>query len=132
MTFKTSLPDDKDYWDLFQTTGWNDKYNLTINELAASIKNSWFSCSLYDDKKLIGFGRIICDGVFHALIVDFIIHPDYQRKGYGSQILERLMDKCKTEKIKSIQLFAAKDKYGFYEKHGFEKRAPDAPGMQYK
>jgi hypothetical protein len=63
ITFKDTLPNTKDYWDLFQTTGWNDKYNFTQQDLENAIKNSWYSNSIYDFDKLIGFGRVIADGV---------------------------------------------------------------------
>jgi len=128
--FKETLPDIKEYWDLFQTTGWNQEYNFSIQDLANAIQNSWYSMSIYDSDKLIGFGRVIADGVHHALIVDLIIHPDYQSKGLGSRLLDKLVSKCKKNKIRDIQLFSAKDKYAFYEKFGFEKRPDNAPGMQ--
>lgn len=132
MTFKESLPDIADYWDLFQTTGWNSRYKFTQQDLERAIGNSWYSNSIYDSNKLIGFGRVIADGVHHALIVDLIIHPDYQNQGLGSKLLDRLVSKCVESQIKDIQLFSAKDKFGFYEKFGFEKRPIDAPGMQIK
>jgi len=113
--FKEELPEIKDYWDLFQTTGWNQEYNFSIQDLANAIKNSWFSTSIYDSEILIGFGRVIADGVHHALIVDLIIHPNYQGKRLGSILLGRLVTKCKEYKIRDIQLFAAKDKFAFYE-----------------
>jgi len=128
--FQEALPDIKEYWDLFQTTGWNQEYNFSIQDLANAIQNSWYSMSIYDSDKLIGFGRVIADGIHHALIVDLIIHPDYQNKGLGSRLLEKLVSKCKKNKIRDIQLFSAKDKYAFYEKFGFEKRPNNAPGMQ--
>jgi len=128
--FKEELPEIKDYWDLFQTTGWNQEYNFSIQDLANAIKSSWFSTSIYDSEILIGFGRVIADGVHHALIVDLIIHPNYQGKGLGSILLERLVTKCKEHKIRDIQLFSAKDKFAFYEKFGFEMRPINAPGMQ--
>jgi hypothetical protein len=43
-----------------------------------------------------------------------------------------LVKKCEDNKIRDVQLFAASDKYEFYEKHNFEKRPLNAPGMQYK
>jgi len=132
ITFNDTLPEIKDYWDLFQTTGWNEEYNFTQQDLNRAIKNSWYSISLYDFDKLIGFGRVISDGVHHALIVDLIIHPYYQGKGLGSKLLDRLVSKCNDCKIRDVQLFAAKDKFRFYEKFGFEKRPIDAPGMQIK
>jgi ribosomal protein S18 acetylase RimI-like enzyme len=128
--FKETLPDIKEYWNLFQTTGWNQDYNFSVQDLANAIQNSWYSMSIYDSDKLIGFGRVIADGVHHALIVDLIIHPDYQSKGFGSRLLDKLVSKCKKNKIRDIQLFSAKDKYAFYEKFGFEKRPDNAPGMQ--
>jgi len=130
ITFRETLPEIKDYWDLFQTTRWNEEYNFSIQELTIAIQNSWYSISLYDLNKLIGFGRVIADGVHHALILDLIIHPDYQNMGLGSRLLDRLICRCKDNQIRDIQLFAAKDKYAFYEKFGFEKRPINAPGMQ--
>lgn len=130
--FTDTLPKPEDYWDLFQTTGWNDEYNFTQQDLENAIKNSWYLNSIYDSDKLIGFGRVIADGVHHALIVDLIIHPDYQSQGLGSKLLDKLVTKCKDAKIRDIQLFAARDKFEFYEKFGFEKRPINAPGMQIK
>ena len=123
-------PDAKKYWDLFQTTGWNLEYKFSIHELAKAIENSWYAVSIYRANDLVGFGRIIADGIHHAFIVDMIIHPDFQGKGIGSLLLNKLVKKCKDNKIRDIQLFAAKDKSEFYEKLGFEKRPQDAPGMQ--
>ena len=130
--FKEQLPDINKYWDLFSTTGWNSEYNFTITELKKSIENSWYAMTAFDADTLIGFGRVIADGVHHALIVDIIVHPRYQGKGIGSVLLERLVKKCKDANIRDIQLFAATDKYEFYEKHGFQRRPQNAPGMQYK
>ncbi len=130
--FNETLPEINDYWNLFQTTGWNKRYQFTPDDLERAIKNSWHSLSIFNNKTLIGFGRIISDGIHHAFIVDLIIHPDFQRKGIGSQLLQRLIKQCKDSNLRDIQLFSAKDKCEFYEKFGFEKRSPDAPGMQLK
>ena len=130
IVYKDTLPDLQHYWNLFQTTGWNEEYKFSILDLENAIKNSWYTCSLYDLEELVGFGRVIADGVHHALIVDLIIHPKYQGKGLGSKLLNRLVSKCKDNKIRDIQLFAAKDKFSFYEKFGFNKRPHNAPGME--
>ncbi|MGA7161375.1 MAG: GNAT family N-acetyltransferase [Bacteroidota bacterium] len=130
--FKEELPNIKEYWNLFNTTDWNQEYNFTIADLKRAMEKSWYVLSAFDAGKLIGIGRVIADGVHHALIVDMIVHPHYQGKGIGSLLLERLVIKCKEFNIRDIQLFAAADKYGFYEKHGFQRRPQNAPGMQYK
>ena len=130
--FNISKPQIADYWELFESTGWNNGYKFTIDELNLAIENSWYSVSAYKNKKLIGYGRIISDGIHHALIVDLIITPEHKSKGIGSEILRRLLKKCTDNNIRDIQLFSAKDKFVFYEKFGFKKRNENAPGMGYK
>lgn len=130
MIFSEKLPDSDQFFDLFETTGWNTKYELTKDELFLALQNSWFTISVYDKDRLIGFGRIICDGIVHALILDVIIHPERQDEGIGKEVMDKLVEKCKKHKIRDIQLFCAKGKKGFYEKLGFEIRPDDGPGMQ--
>ena len=132
ITYSTNLPPADKYFELFETTGWNEKYKLTPDELAQAVSNSQFTVSAYDENRLVGFGRIVTDGILHAMIYEMIIHPDYQRKGIGAEILKLLLDKCKKDNIRDIQLFCAKGKRAFYEKYEFEARPDDAPGMQYK
>ena len=132
IVYEELLPHVDDYWDLFNTTDWNEKYHFTKEELQKAITNSWYAVSAYEDKKLVGFGRIIADGTHHAFIVDMIVHTDYQGRGIGATVLDKLVKKCLESKIRDIQLFAAEDKYGFYEKYNFEKRPENAPGMRYK
>lgn len=124
-------PNRDDFFQLFETTGWNKKYKLSADELIEAIRNSWYKTSAYDGNLLIGYGRILADGIAHALLLDIIIHPDYQGKYIGQEILDRLVAKCKKHKIRDIQLFCAKDKVGFYEKNGFITRPDNAPGMEY-
>lgn len=132
LRYTTQKPTAKGFFELFETTGWNSTYKLSSKDLYTAIENSWYHLSVYDGKKLIGFGRIICDGVVHALILDMIIHPDYQGNGVGNEVLDRLVKKCLDHKIRDIQLFSATDKKGFYEKYGFISRPDNAPGMEIK
>jgi len=130
--FDEKLPDKDQLFDLFLTTGWNDQYKLATDELFTAVKNSWYIISAYHNERLVGFGRIICDGVVHALILDMIVHPDYKRKGIGTKILNRMVEKCRSHNIRDIQLFCARDKIAFYEKSGFVPRPANAPGMELK
>lgn len=132
MEYKDTLNHINDYWELYETTGWNSEYHFTIEDVANTVNNSRFKCCLYEENKLIGFGRVLSDGIHHALIVDMFIHPDQKGKGYGNEILTILVNKCKEAKIRDIQLFSAPDMFGFYEKFGFKRRELNAPGMQFK
>ena len=127
-----NCPAIEEYFPLFLTTGWNDEYRFTEDEIRAAISGSWYVVSAYDGGKLIGFGRTISDGVHHALVVDMIVNPEYQGRGIGGEILKRIVAECRSRNIRNVQLFAAKGKAGFYQKHGFAARLADAPGMELK
>ena len=128
--YSEQLPDKQQYFELFLTTGWNQQYQASPEEVEQANRNSWLTVSAYDGDKLVGFGRVVTDFVLHAMIFDMIILPAYQGQGIGTMVLEKLVKKCKDHGIRDIQLFCAKGKRGFYEKNGFEVRAEDAPGMQ--
>ncbi len=126
----TSLPTQHEYFNLFETTGWNKDYKLTLEELYQSILNSSYCISAHVDDNLVGFGRILSDGIVHAVLFDVIILPEFQRNGIGSRIMEKLLEECRKNKIRDIQLFCANGKLEFYKKFGFEVRSEDSPGME--
>lgn len=132
LIYKTSIPEQQAFYELFTTTNWNDSYQMDSEELSQALQNSWYMISAYENEKLVGFGRIICDGVVHALILDLIVHPEFQNLGIGSQILEMLVEKCRQHQIRDTQLFSVKGKAEFYRKNGFKERPDGAPGMEIK
>ena len=124
-----SAPTKEDFIFLHQTTGWNAKGLYTYDQLYSAICNSWYSVSIYHDRRLIGFGRIISDGIYQTLICDVMVHSEYQTQGIGTKLMNALLQKCDQEGIKWVQLFCAKGKQNFYKKLGFTTRDLDAPGM---
>ncbi|MDL4843016.1 GNAT family N-acetyltransferase [Aquibacillus rhizosphaerae] len=122
-------PKKDDYINLHQTTGWNAKGLYTYDQLYTAICNSWYSISIYENKQLIGYGRMISDGIYQTLICDVMVHPDYQNLGIGTKVMNSLLGKCNQAGIKWVQLFSAKGKFNFYEKLGFKNREVEAPGM---
>jgi ribosomal protein S18 acetylase RimI-like enzyme len=129
ISYKDTLPGKSQFFDLFESTGWNEKYQLDADQLHQALQHSWYSISAYDGDQLVGFGRAISDGMLHALIAEMIVLPSYQGKGIGNHILNKLVARCQSNGVRDVQLFCAKGKVGFYEKHGFVKRPDDAPGM---
>ncbi|MDM5331552.1 GNAT family N-acetyltransferase [Neobacillus sp. CF12] len=84
---------------------------------------------MYHNKRLIGYGRIISDGIYQTLICDVMVHPKYQKQGIGKKVMKTLLKKCGKEGIKWVQLFCANGKQDFYKKLGFKSRDSEAPGM---
>src|SRR6476646_2238082 len=129
-TFRSESPDLDQFVSLFESTGWNATYRATPKDLAEAIHRSWCVVSAYHQNRLIGFGRVVSDGVLYAMIYDVIVHPEYRRQGVGSEVLNRLIAHCSDASIREVQLFSAKGKQSFYERHGFRRRPDDGPGMQ--
>ena len=130
IAYREQLPPLAGYHQLFETTGWNQGYRGDADALYTAISSSWYALSAYGNDNLIGFGRVVSDGVLYALICDLIVKPSYQGQGIGSRLLKKLIEKCRLEKIRVIWLFSARGKRSFYEKFGFRERPVDAPGMQ--
>ena len=128
--YREKLPPPADYHQLFETTGWNQSYRANADELFRAISSSWYTLAAYDKDELVGFGRVVSDGVLYALICDLIVKPSFQGQGIGSTLLNKLIDRCRQLQVRVIWLFSAKGKSSFYEKFGFEERPADAPGMQ--
>jgi len=129
--FRSEIPAGDQFWELFQTTGWNENYRLSADELMQALNASWYVLSAYEAEKLVGFGRLVSDGLLHAMIYELIVLPGYQGQGIGEKILEKLVKRCKESGVRDIQLFCAAGKREFYEKRGFVARPDNAPGMQY-
>lgn len=130
--FDESPPSRDQFRRLFDTTGWNDEYHATSEELARALANSQCTVAAYASDELVGFGRVVSDGVLHAMIYDLIVAPAVKSQGIGSAILRKLVERCLADGIRDIQLFCAEGQSGFYETQGFERRPADAPGMQYR
>lgn len=66
-------------------------------------------------------GKIILDKSVNYHIVDILIHPDYQNKGIGTQIIKVLIMEAK-EKSKDISLMVASHNpaKNLYKRLGFE------------
>jgi len=114
--------------DNCNTIEWNELSNLykiaPLGDkppfmLKTTFNNSAFTYFMYDNKKLIGAGRALADGVDSAYLCDIAIHPDYQGLGLGKAMTQKLLDYVKG--YSKIILFANIGKEGFYEQLGFSK-----------
>lgn len=128
--YSETAPSAEGFAALFATTGWDQEGRLDATAAEAAMRHSWFDVTAYDAGRLVGMGRIVGDGVLHALLVDIVIEPSYQGRGIGTRIVRCLVDECRHHRIADIQLFCASGKRTFYERLGFTARPEDAPGME--
>lgn len=83
-----------------------------------AFENSYTVVFIFDNEKLIGFGRAISDGAYQAGIYDVAVIPEYQGKGIGKIIVDSIL---KTIPQCNVILYAAPGKDAFYEKLGFRR-----------
>ena len=93
--------------------------NKQAADLAAVFSNSRYRVFVYDGGTLIGAGRALADGVDCSYICDVAVHPEYQCRGIGKEIVSRLVELSRGHR--KIILYAATGKEPFYEKLGFKR-----------
>ena len=113
----------KDYNRLRDEVKWGA---LPEEQAKIGLNNSAYVVACRDGENDIATARVIWDGGYAAYICDVMVSPEYQRKGIGSQMINKIMNYLKNQ-LKSgwkimITLVAAQGKESFYEKFGFEKR----------
>lgn len=128
--YDTGKPCPQAFKTLYDSTGWGTA-DRDAGYYAAALGGSWAQCAAYDGEVLVGFGRLISDGVLHAFVTEMIVLPAWQGRGLGRVIVDRLVRHCLDRQVTDIQLFCALGKEDFYRKAGFEPRGPGRPGMQY-
>lgn len=122
-------PEAKEYNRLTDSVGWGIRDEKIIQQ---ALENTLYSLCVYDEDRLIGYGRIIGDKTIFLYIQDIIVIPEYQGKKIGTGIITELLKKV--EEYKKVNpnirtyLGASKGKENFYEKFGFISRPNEELG----
>jgi len=93
----------------------------SASDLEVAFSNSMFMCFAYDAGRLIAVGRAVADGKDCSYISGVAVHPDYQGRGIGKEVMTRLVTLSKGHR--KIILYAAPGKEPFYRKLGFRRMA---------
>ena len=123
------IPSAEEFNYLTDSVGWGIRKNAIIEE---ALKNTLYSLCVYDNDKLIGYGRIIGDKTIFLYIQDVMVIPKYKNKNIGTGIIENLLKKVNEYKkinpnIRTY-LGASKGTESFYKKFGFISRPNDDLG----
>lgn len=75
---------------LFNSVGWQRR-TADRDRLAQLVHGSIYVTSAWDGDRLVGFARAISDGAFNAYISTVAVLPEYQRRGIGRELIQRLI-----------------------------------------
>ena len=75
--------------------------------------------SLINANELIGFARVITDGVTYAVVLDMIIREDFRGQGLGKLLVQCIGQHPEVVPLRQVLWTSAA--VDFYQKGGFEK-----------
>lgn len=100
---------------LYQIAGLGNHKSPDV--LRTVFSNSLYRYFGYDDGVLVGAGRVLADGALVAYVCDIALLPEYQGRGLGQILMERILADCRG--YPKIILYSVPDKINFYRRFGF-------------
>ena len=92
----------------------------SIRELRRMLSGSVVVVSLWQGKRLVGFGRASSDCVFRAVLWDVVIPVDLQGQGLGRQLVETMLKAPQLRSVKRVYLMTTNSAC-FYLQLGFKQ-----------
>lgn len=87
--------------------------------LKNAYKHSLKILGAYDADKLVGIIRAVGDGYSIVYIQDIIVLPEYQRKGIGTLLLDKILSEYKNVYQKALMTDNTEKTIQFYKSVGF-------------
>lgn len=113
---------------LYKANGWSSAEKPT--ELYNALLNSHSLITAWDGNKLVGLGNAISDGYLVVYYPHLLVHPNYQGKGIGKMIVDKMQKKYGDF---HMQMLTADAKaIEFYQKAGFVRAGKTQPMWIYK
>ena len=113
----------KELEELFLSVEWSS--GEFPEKLVTSMKNFSAVYSAWDGDELVGLISAMDDGIMNAYINYLLVKPDYQLKGIGKNLVEKI--KIHYKDYQRIAVITMGNESKFYEYCGFEKREDKVP-----
>ena len=110
--------DKSDLEKLYSSVGWA-AYTKNLDILEKAINHSLQVISAWNEDELVGLIRVIGDGFTIIYVQDILVHPDYQDKKIGTELMTKILDNYPEVRQKVLLTEDAPDVRHFYEKFGF-------------
>ncbi|GIH10433.1 hypothetical protein Rhe02_85000 [Rhizocola hellebori] len=69
--------------------------------------------------RLVGFARVITDGVYLAMVLDVIVPEDRRGTGLGRTLLDSIINHPQVGSVRSVELICQPNLVPFYQRWGF-------------
>lgn len=102
--------------NLREAVGWN----RSEEDYPRALQGYWASIGGFtQDEMLVAWCAILSDGVRHAVLLDVIVHPTYQRQGIGRALVAKAIEHIRAQGITLIHVDFLPEKAAFYQHCGF-------------
>ena len=114
--------------ELYRANGWSAAGRPT--ELYQALLHAHTLVTARNDGRLVGLGNAISDGYLVVYYPHLLVHPDYQGRGIGRMIMEKMQEKYAHFHMQ--MLTADGEAIAFYKKMGFKQAGQTLPMWIYQ
>ena len=120
---KNELPTAEEYVLIRNLAGWG---HISKTTAIKSLSSTVISVCVRHDETLVGFGRVVGDGVLYFYVSDIFVHPSQRGRRLGEAIMGEIVEQVRAtaQPGATIAVLAAPGRETFYERAGF-KRCPN-------
>ncbi len=106
-------------WELYRKEWWSAHRTLaeTRRIVAGSTLN--FGLVTRAGGKLVGYTRVISDGISKALVLDVIVADTHRGLRLGERLMERILNHPALADVPHFELYCLPELVPFYERWGF-------------
>ena len=102
---------------LLRQTGWANQ--RSIEGIQKMLDGTLVILGAWEGNHLVGFVRVITDGIYRALIDDVVVEESKRGTGIGSELMRRVVDRL--SEVEEVFLRCGQHVVPFYERHNFER-----------
>jgi predicted GNAT family N-acyltransferase len=103
--------------NLLRQTGWANQ--RSIEGVQKMLEGTPLTLGAWEGDRLVGFVRVLSDGIYRALIDDVVVEESKRGTGIGSELMRQLIERL-TE-VEEVFLHCGEQVVPFYEQHRFER-----------
>jgi GNAT superfamily N-acetyltransferase len=90
------------------------------DDYPAALAGYWGTVGGFDAAgELVAWCAVISDGVRHAVLLDVMVHPRWQRRGVGRALVARAIEHAVSRGVTIVHVDFTPDNAAFYERCGF-------------
>lgn len=120
----------EEFLDVIESVGFK---SYSKEQVEKALKNTMYMVKVMVDGKAIGIGRVVGDFSIVCCLSDICVRPEYQGKGYGLMIVNKLKEmielNVKPGEKMQIELTPTAGNEAFYQKAGFKYKPDKITGM---